>query len=112
MDDTYLIGDGRILTLPEGFAITAFNFFKNDDLQVDFLLTQNGKEKDRRTIKQDELYKYNLDISSSNQIENCILRFYLDLTFKDVVKNIIKQPNQRMTYQNINSLAIDLPTFT
>jgi len=35
-----------------------------------------------------------------------------DLTFKDVVKNIIKQPNQCMTYQNINSLAIDLPTFT
>ncbi len=36
----------------------------------------------------------------------------LNLTFKDVVKNIIKQPNQCMTYQNINSLAIDLPTFT
>ena len=36
----------------------------------------------------------------------------LDLTFKDVVKNSIKQPNQCMTYQNINSLAIDLPTFT
>jgi len=35
-----------------------------------------------------------------------------NLTFKDVVKNSIKQPNQCMTYQNINSLAIDLPTFT
>jgi len=34
-----------------------------------------------------------------------------NLTFKDVVKNIIKQPNQCITYQNINSLAIDLPTF-
>jgi len=34
----------------------------------------------------------------------------LNLTFKDVVKNTINQPNQCMTYQNINSLAIDLPT--
>jgi len=35
----------------------------------------------------------------------------INLTFKDVVKNIIKQPNQCMTYQNINPPATDLPTF-
>ena len=40
-----------------------------------------------------------------------ILYTALDLTFKDVVKNIIKQPNQCMTYQNINPPATDLPTF-
>ena len=101
MDNARLIPDGRILTLPEGFAITAFNFFKNDDLQVDFLLTQNGKEKDRRTIKQDELYKYNLDISSSNQIENCILRFYLETLFAGMCTSIVKINSTRMISSNV-----------
>nr|QNO41514.1 hypothetical protein APENILPF_00015 [Methanosarcinales archaeon ANME-2c ERB4]QNO42037.1 hypothetical protein GKLMMCAD_00015 [Methanosarcinales archaeon ANME-2c ERB4]QNO42665.1 hypothetical protein LNAFDGMD_00026 [Methanosarcinales archaeon ANME-2c ERB4]QNO43392.1 hypothetical protein PNFJDKBC_00003 [Methanosarcinales archaeon ANME-2c ERB4]QNO48230.1 hypothetical protein BHCKGNAA_00015 [Methanosarcinales archaeon ANME-2c ERB4] len=32
-----------------------------------------------------------------------------NLTFKDVLKNTIGQPNQCMTYQNINPLAIDFP---
>jgi len=41
-----------------------------------------------------------------------VINHFSNLTFKDVVKNSIKQPNQCMTYQNINSLAIDLPTFT
>jgi hypothetical protein len=35
----------------------------------------------------------------------------LNLNFKDVVKNTINQPNQCMTYQNINSFAIDSSTF-
>ena len=35
----------------------------------------------------------------------------LNLTFKDVVKNTIKQPNQCSPYQNINPQATDLPTF-
>ena len=34
-----------------------------------------------------------------------------NLPFKDVVKNTTKQPNQCMACQNINSIAIDLPTF-
>ena len=33
------------------------------------------------------------------------------LTFKDVVKNTINQPNKCMTYQNIYYLAINLPNF-
>ena len=101
MDDTYLIGDGSILTLPEGFAITAFNFFKCDDHEVDFLLTQNGNEKDRRTIKEDELYKYNLDINSSNQIENYTLRFYLETLFSGMCRNLAKINSTRMTSSNI-----------
>jgi len=34
-----------------------------------------------------------------------------NLTFKEVVKNIIMQPNQCSPYQNINPQATDLPTF-
>ncbi|MCD4845139.1 MAG: hypothetical protein K8R25_11705, partial [Methanosarcinales archaeon] len=102
MDSDHLIGDGRILTLPEGFAITPYNFFENDDCQVDFLLTQNGKEKDRRTIKEDELYKYNLDINNSNQIENYILRFYLDTIFcGGMCTNPVKINSTRMISSNV-----------
>jgi hypothetical protein len=101
MDNTHLIIDGRILTLPEGFAITAFNFFENDDHEVDFLLTQNGKEKDRRTIKEDELYKYNLDINSTNQIENYILRFYLETIFAGMPNNLVKINSTRMISSNV-----------
>jgi len=102
MDDTYLIGDGSILTLPEGFAITAFNFFEYDDHEVDFLLTRDGNEKDRRTIKEDELYKYNLDINSSNQIENYTLRFYLETLFSGMCRNVAKINSTRMTSSNIH----------
>jgi len=101
MDNARLIPDGRILTLPEGFAITAFNFFKDGDNQVDFLLTQNGKKKDKRTIKQDELYKYNLDISSSNQIENNILKFYLETLFAGMCTSIVKINSTRMISSNV-----------
>jgi len=101
MDDTYFIGDRRILTLPEGFAITAFNFFGNDGYDVDFLLTQNGKEKDRRTIKEGELYKYNIvDINSSNQIENCTLRFYLETLFAGMY-SLAKINSTRMISSNV-----------
>ena len=98
MDNDRLIRDGGILTLPEGFAITAFNF---DCYEVDFLLTQNGKEKDRRTIKQDELYKYNLDINSSNQIENYTLRFYLEAIYWGMCTNFIKINSTRMISSNV-----------
>jgi len=102
MDSYYLIFDGRILTLPEGFAITPYNFFENDDCQVDFLLTQNGKEKDRRTIKEDELYKYNLDINSSNQIKNYMLRFYLEAIFSGgMCTNPVKINSTRMISSNV-----------
>jgi len=33
----------------------------------------------------------------------------INLTFKDVAKNTISQPNRCMTYQNINPLATDFP---
>lgn len=38
--------------------------------------------------------------------------FSINLTFKDLAKNTIKQLNKCMTDQNINSLAIDLPIFS
>ena len=100
MDSNHLIHDGRILTLPEGFAITAFNFIENDFIQVDFLLTRNGKEKDRRTIKRDEMYKYNLDISS-NQFENYTLRFYLDAIFSGGCTHFVKINSIRMISSNV-----------
>jgi len=101
MDNARLIPDGRILTLPEGFAITAFNFDCCEVCEVDFLLTQNGKEKDRRTIKQDDLYKYNLDINSSNQIENYLLRFYLETIFIGMGSHIVKINSTRMISSNV-----------
>ena len=101
MDNGYLITDGRISTLPEGFAITAFNFDCCDCCKVDFLLTQNGKEKDRRTIKEGELYKYNLDISSSNQFENYILRFYLDTILIGMGSHHAKINSTRMISSNV-----------
>ena len=102
MDNYRIIRDGGILTLPEGFAITAFNFFDKDDYEVDILLTQNGNEKDRRTIKQDELYKYTLpDVNSSNQIENCILRFYLETLFSGMCTHVAKINSTRMISSNV-----------
>jgi len=101
MDNAHMIHDGEVLTLHEGFAITAFNFFENDDDKVSFLLTRNGKEKDRRTINQDELYKYNLDINSSNQIENGILRFYLEAIFSSGYTNFVKINSIRLISSNV-----------
>jgi len=101
MDNAHMIHDGEVLTLHGGFAITAFNFFENGDDKVSFLLTRNGKEKDRRTINQDELYKYNLDINSSNQIENGTLRFYLEAIFSSGCTNFVKINSIRMISSNV-----------
>jgi len=101
VDSDHLIADGRIFTLPEGFAITAFNFFENGDDKVSFLLTQNGTEKDRKTIKQDELYKYNLDTNSSNQIKNGTLRFNLEVIFGGTCTDLVKINSIRMISSNV-----------
>jgi len=101
MDDTILINDGEILTLPEGYAIAPFNFIEYDYDQVDFLLTQNGKEKDRRTIKEGELYKYNLDINSSDQIENYTLSFYIETLFAGMCTDLVKIHSIRMISSNV-----------
>ncbi len=79
--------------------------FKRLDLRGNKTTLVQGFETNNSALQEDETYW------KVEMMERTCACSGINLAFKDVVKNTIRQPNQCMTYQNINPPAADLPTF-